>query len=214
VIEITLIRHGETEYNREMRIQGRLDSPLTEAGRNDAIRLGRKFRTTLHPVDAWYESPLGRVNETATILRGELDRPPPTAIVCDELREIDCGDYEGRTEETMDQEYRRRLRIDPATPYPGGESILDVMKRGERFLDRLLRDAHGFPDSFHAVVIAHGNFNRSFGSVLTGLGPHFALRVVQGNTAVNRLFTRDRQPPFRIRTWNDLSHLDPATEER
>ena len=207
-IQITLIRHGETVYNSENRIQGKLDSPLTERGRKNTEQLGRYLRSWIGKIDSWYVSPLGRARETSNIIRKELtEMNLPREITEDRIREINCGDYEGQTDKTMDQEVRRRLRIEPDFPYPGGESIVDVMKRGESFLNDLMKNANNFPDRYHAVIISHGNFNRSFGSVLTGLGPYFALRVIQNNTAVNQLISADRSPVFRVLNWNDTTHI-------
>jgi probable phosphoglycerate mutase len=207
VIELTLIRHGETIYNSEVRIQGTMDSPLTERGRRETIQLAKSLRQWLEPVDAWFVSPLGRARETSELLRAGLPDDLPIPIIDERLREIDCGSYEGKQEAELDPEIRKRMVVDPTCPYPGGECIIDVMRRGEEFLGSLLRSAEGFPDRYHAVIVAHGNFNRSFGSVLTGLGPYFALRVQQHNTAVNRLFSRNGEAIFRIRVWNDTSHL-------
>ncbi|MDH5656691.1 MAG: histidine phosphatase family protein [Spirochaetia bacterium] len=207
-IEITLIRHGETVFNSEKRIQGKLDSPLTDRGRKSTERLGRYLKTWMEPVDSWYVSPLGRAQETSEIIRHELkDVQIPEPRTENLIREIDCGDYEGKTDIHMNQEVRKRLRLEPDFPYPGGESIVDVMKRGESFLDKLMEESKSFPKKYHAVVVSHGNFNRSFGSVLTGLGPYFALRVIQNNTAVNQLISVDRHPVFRILNWNDTTHI-------
>jgi len=207
-IEITLIRHGETVFNSEKRIQGKLDSPLTERGRNSTERLGRYLKSWIGKIDSWYVSPLGRAQETSRIIRKELKGLHlPEEITEERIREIDCGEYEGQTDTTMDQEVRKRLRFEPDFPYPGGESIVDVMKRGEDFLNDLMKNAKNYPDKYHAVIVSHGNFNRSFGSVLTGLGPYFALRVIQNNTAVNQLISVDRRPVFRVLNWNDTTHI-------
>lgn len=207
-IQITLIRHGETEYNREYRIQGNLDSPLTEEGTRSTEQLGRYLNAVLEDVDAWYVSPLGRTRETSRLIRNEISRIRlPEEEIENRIREISCGDYEGKTDEVLDQEMRERLRVDPHCPYPGGESIADVMERARPFLSDLRKRAESRPDHFHAVCISHGNFNRSFGALLTGLGPHFALRVIQNNTAVNQLISRDRGEYFRVMSWNDTSHI-------
>jgi probable phosphoglycerate mutase len=93
--EIYLVRHGETEWNRSHRIQGSLDSPLTELGREQAQRSGRTLaRLGLAglPVSL---SPLGRTRATAAILAGEVAFGPVT--VEPRLRELALGSWEGLT---------------------------------------------------------------------------------------------------------------------
>lgn len=90
--EIYIFRHGETDWNREGRMQGHADIPLNETGRNQALVLQTYFAK--HPVEVFLCSDLGRAMETAEIARGALSAP----IVMDpRQRETDLGDAEGLT---------------------------------------------------------------------------------------------------------------------
>jgi len=93
--EIYLVRHGETEWNRDGRIQGWLDSPLTPLGRGQARQVGRKLaRMGLGPLPVAV-SPLGRTRATAEILSEEAPLGPVT--VEPRLMELSLGSWEGMT---------------------------------------------------------------------------------------------------------------------
>jgi broad specificity phosphatase PhoE len=92
---IYLLRHGQTEYNLERRIQGRLDSPLTSLGRDQSRAMGAKLRTMIGDVDDLeiIASPQGRAHEAARIVReaAGIDRP---VITDARLQEVGCGSWE------------------------------------------------------------------------------------------------------------------------
>ena len=95
---IFLIRHGQTQFNREGRLQGRLDSELTQLGVEQARRMGRILRDFVEDPAAWRiaSSPLRRAQHTAEIVREEtgLGRP----IELDErIAEVSGGEWEGLT---------------------------------------------------------------------------------------------------------------------
>lgn len=93
-----LTRHGETKWNVEKRMQGWQDSPLTEKGRQDAKRLGKRLEAV--ELAAIYTSTSGRALETAELVRGGRLIP----IYQDErLREIQLGDWEGKTHDEIRQ---------------------------------------------------------------------------------------------------------------
>lgn len=216
-LEIILIRHGETEYNREGRIQGGQDSPLTEKGVEDTRRLASWMRKWLGPVDAWYSSPLPRALQTSRLLREGLSRTDlPAEETDDRLREIRCGEYEGRIRDELDAGVMKRLKVDPHLPYPGGESLMDVILRTESFVHEVILAhakkaalARNSGREYRIVIIGHGHLNRSLASVLTGLGPLFAIQSLQENTAVNRLRSSGDAAAFRLVTWNETAHLIP-----
>lgn len=86
---IVLLRHGETAYNEQHRYQGASDMPLSERGR-------AKLRAADDAPDEVIVTPLCRTKQTAAILF-----PNAKQIVCDDLREMDFGDFEGRTYDEM-----------------------------------------------------------------------------------------------------------------
>ncbi len=221
-IQVILIRHGETEFNREGRIQGSLDSPLTEKGRRESILLGQSLQSWLPPIDLWLTSPQGRAKESSRLVRENYLKGGtslPDEEVEESAREIHCGLYEGKTMDQLDPVLLQRIREEADFPYPDGESLIHVMERGRFVAARMIERASRAQASasnveeFRAVLVSHGNFIRAFGALLTGLGPQFALRAFQSNTGVNRLLSRDSGRTFRILTWNDTSHAHSLAEE-
>jgi broad specificity phosphatase PhoE len=140
---ILLVRHGETDWNLERRVQGHSDTPLNETGRRQAIELATAL--TDDPVDAVYSSDLVRAHETATILAA---RKGLGVTVLTELRERNFGTWEGFT----DQEILRRFPEAQAGPWGDGETHEDM---AGRVVEALQRIAHAHPDG-RVLVVAHG----------------------------------------------------------
>ena len=193
-----LVRHGETIYNSEGRIQGGgLDSPLTKEGILQAEKLRDYLNSKSFQVDLIFSSPLERSLHTARIvsevLEGEIV-PDPL------LKEINCGEMEGKFINSIDTEKLRRLRIDPLEKYPGGESVDDVRHRAENFLVKLYES-----ESESAIIFSHGNFLRAFCSAATGLSSSLAMKIYLDNTGFSYLFRSGEY--FRVSLWNSTSHL-------
>jgi broad specificity phosphatase PhoE len=97
VTTILLARHGETDWNRQLRFQGHADEPLNETGRAQARELASRLRH--EPIAAVYSSDLRRASETAEIVAAIMELP----IVLDRrLREIHVGSWQGRTRGELD----------------------------------------------------------------------------------------------------------------
>jgi broad specificity phosphatase PhoE len=126
VRDFVLIRHGETDWNRGRRVQGREGAPLNAAGHEQSKALARQLWEA--PFQAVYSSALPRAVETASYVAG----PHGVSVVTDpRLNEIDHGEWEGVAEADLpDPDLYRRWREDPSscTP-PGGESLLAVRDR-------------------------------------------------------------------------------------
>ncbi len=201
-------------------MQGGLDSPLTERGRNEAVLLGEALERSGIHIDRWYCSPQGRARQTSQLIRGAVSRALPDEGLHDDLREIRCGDWEGRRNDEVDAELLKNIRRSVDVRYPNGESLLDVMNRCRNFRTDWSRalapvDAVAEKDVHRTFIVAHGNLLRCLGAVLMETGPHFALRALKANTAVSRVFARDHGGYFRLMAWNDTAHLsggDPFRE--
>jgi probable phosphoglycerate mutase len=136
VTTILLARHGETDWNRELRYQGHADEPLNDTGRAQARELGERLRG--EPIVAVYSSDLLRASETADIVAGTLGLP---VELDPRFREIHVGSWQGRTREELDgipwdgetyDEHRARVVAavkDIARAHPG-EQILVVAHGG------------------------------------------------------------------------------------
>jgi broad specificity phosphatase PhoE len=101
---IYLVRHGQTEFNRERRIQGHVDSPLTELGVRQAQAVGRLLRDLIREPDGWriVSSPLGRAHATAELIAHRLGGLP---IELDaRLKEMSWGAYDGRLRAELEAE--------------------------------------------------------------------------------------------------------------
>lgn len=149
-MEIVLIRHGESEANRQGIVQGHFDSPLSPAGREQALALAQALAH--ERFDALISSDLLRARESAETIGGHLGLTP----VIDPLaREIDIGLFSGRTwadiAERHPDDYRRFKETGRWSVVPGAESEDAQNERVERFIANL-RAAH----TGRVAVVAHG----------------------------------------------------------
>jgi len=144
-MQIVIVRHGETEWSRAGKHTGSTDLALTEAGRDRARAVGEELAGRTFSLVLC--SPLRRARETC-----ELAGFAGAAVLCDDLREWDYGDYEGlTTPEIRERNPGWNLWRDGC---PGGERPADIGLRVDRALDRL-RDAGG-----DAAAFAHGHVLR------------------------------------------------------
>jgi probable phosphoglycerate mutase len=102
---IYLVRHGQTEFNRERRIQGHVDSPLTELGVRQARAVGRLLRDLIREPDGWriVSSPLGRARATAEIVAGHLGGAP--VELEPRIQEMSWGSFDGRLRAEIEAEH-------------------------------------------------------------------------------------------------------------
>jgi broad specificity phosphatase PhoE len=124
--DIVFVRHGETDWNREKRLQGSTGAPINDAGREQAKGLARLLWEV--PFAAIYSSTLPRALETASYVAG----PHSVSITTDaRLNEIDHGEWEGMLEADLpDPELYRRWREDPTSvDLPGMEPLERVHER-------------------------------------------------------------------------------------
>jgi broad specificity phosphatase PhoE len=149
---IFLLRHGETDWNRERRIMGRRPVPLSERGRTQLLALAPHLAPL--GVEKIFTSPLPRARSTAELIAGQLGGLP---VLEDEgLTEVHYGAWEGRTfrELVHEPEFHAYWKEPVATPCPGGgESLLDVQQRVFAAMERVARAAAGQP----AIVVSHGD---------------------------------------------------------
>ncbi len=161
--ELFVLRHGETVWNAEGRMQGALNSPLTARGRGQARRQGEILATLglSGATHRFFVSPQGRARQSAGIVLGPLGIEP---TVDARLREIGLGAYEGLTHAEIEERFpRAREEQDAFLWYdtaPGGEGFAAVTERVKGFLS----DLDG-----PAVVIAHGMLSRFLRGAVLGL---------------------------------------------
>lgn len=151
---LTLVRHGQTDWNLARRIQGSTDIPLNETGRADARTAADILSDIEH--HTIYASPLMRARETAQIIAAQLGLPEPEIVP--DIREREFGEGEGM----LVAEYIERYG-DWVSPVPGAETLEGVADRALKALDDIARHARrrSAPVAESVVVVTHGGVIRS-----------------------------------------------------
>ena len=186
--KIFLLRHGETVWNNEQRIQGQLDSPLTPKGRMQAAQNGERLRDLLKETHfKVVSSPLGRALATAEIVASRIGVTPAEIELEDRLREISFGNWEGKTwtkvKETDEQAYNRRVRDRWTVRAPGGENYQDVAERLQSWLTGLNDET--------IVVISHGCAGRILRTIHADLDKDETSNLSESHESIF-LLTEDR----------------------
>ena len=205
VTRIIAIRHGETAWNVDTRIQGQLDIPLNDTGRWQAERLARALAAR-EAIDVVYTSDLLRAWETARPVAEATGAPLHT----DEgLRERGFGSFQGKTfteiEAAMPDEARRWRQRDPFWAPPGGESLTTMRRRVIETLHVLASRHVGE----QIVMVAHGGVMDVLYRAATGQELQAPRTWLLGNTAINRLLWSPEG--LSLVGWSDTSHLDDET---
>ncbi|WP_394791336.1 histidine phosphatase family protein [Rhodoferax sp.] len=198
---IIAIRHGETAWNVDSRIQGQLDIPLNDTGRWQAGKLAQALAG--EAISTVYSSDLLRALETAQTLAGALDLPVHTDAG---LRERSFGVFQGHTfaeiEATLPEQAMRWRKRDPEFAPEGGECLNDFRDRVVACVSAL---AARHPGELIAVV-AHGGVM----DVLYRAATHQGLQAPRswelGNAALNRLLWTPEG--FTLVGWADSNHLE------
>jgi broad specificity phosphatase PhoE len=184
-VEVVLVRHGETEWSRDLKHTGWTDVPLTDLGREQAARVGAALRGRTFALVL--TSPLQRAAETCRLAGfGDI------AEARDDLREWDYGDYEGR--KTADI----RREVPDWTIWtggvPNGETIEQVAARADRVVEEA-RPAEG-----DVLIFSHGHLLRILTARWLGLEPQGG-RLFALDSATLSTLGYERETAV-IREWN------------
>ncbi len=204
---IVAVRHGETAWNVDTRIQGQLDIPLNDTGRWQAARLGAALAE--EGVQAIYSSDLLRAHETAQA----ISRATGVPIVTDTgLRERGFGDFEGHTWLEIEARWpegaqRWRKREPDYQPGGHGESLTTFYARCTGTAARL---AAAHPGQT-VVMVAHGGVMDCFYRAASRVDLLTPRSWLLGNASVNRLLYTPEG--FTLVGWSDTSHLDAAARD-
>lgn len=201
-MNLILIRHGETEWNRTGRCQGVADIDLNDTGRRQIEELAHSLRDA--DIRAVYSSDLLRALRTAKQIASHHDLD---VNIDKDLREMDQGDLEGLLFEEIRDRYAdvlREWRESPETlMLPGGESLLQVEQRAWSVFEKLNRLHAGET----VVAVSHNLTITALLCKITGVGlrgfRNFNLRAASKNliVSVNGI--------IEVRQLNDVSHLSP-----
>lgn len=160
---IYFLRHGQTDWNAELRLQGQKDIPLNETGRGQARQNGRMLADLIDDPNGfrYIASPLGRTRETMNLVRLELGLPSHGYETDDRLKEISFGHWEGYTVEEMRQTDPDGVASREADKFrfrpPQGESYAQLLTRIESWLPYVTEDA---------IVVCHGGVLRVLEMIL------------------------------------------------
>jgi broad specificity phosphatase PhoE len=186
-VTLYIIRHGETDWNAELRYQGQRDVPLNDKGRSQAQRNGRALASLMPRIGSadFVSSPLGRARDTMRIVRRELGLDPQEFQLDARLQELSYGAWEGQLQSTLaevdPQGWSERLK-DPFRWRPaGGESYADLQERIAHWVDGLERDT---------VAASHGGVSRCLRGHVLGLDP---LTVPELESPQDRILVLTRQ---------------------
>ena len=200
-----LIRHGESVWNGERRIQGNQDPPLSPRGRRQAELLARRLGADLPRAAAVYTSPLRRAAETAETVRAATGLPvfPEPG-----LREMCLGKWEGMTvpeiQAAFPGTYEAWLADPLAHPAPGGERLEAFARRVTDAFERV-RAAQPGND---VILVSHGGPIKALLCHVLGLEFRLLFRIKQDNTAVSLVEVDDTTR--RVVLVNDTCHLTEA----
>jgi broad specificity phosphatase PhoE len=183
-----LVRHGETAWNREGRVQGHLDSPLTARGIVQARQVGATLAALLEgeqPV-ALVASPLGRTRHTAELMLEALGGRVAAVRFDDRLKEIGWGRWEGLTRSEIAAREPATFAAHQRDPWtvgpPGGESWAMLSLRVAAWLESVGQEPR-------LVVVGHGAWGRALRGLWLGQGPEATLALEQPQDAIFRLAT-------------------------
>jgi probable phosphoglycerate mutase len=207
MLELVLVRHGQTDYSRENRFCGAIDPPLNAIGEQMAEAFGAAYASQTWT--AVFSSPSARARATAAALAGRIGAD----IVIEEgLREMAYGDWEGLRHEDVKAQWPEAYgywAADTASRgTPGGETAFHVAARAARVLENIKRDV---PEG-RVLIASHKATIRIMVCALLGLDVRlFRDRIAQPVAAITR-FELKKSGPLLV-ALGDLRHLPPELRD-
>lgn len=197
-MRIFLIRHGQSEANKDNIIQGHMDSSLSDIGREQAKTTGEKLLESKIVFDSVYSSDLSRAKETAKIITKVLGVKD---IVFDErLREMYLGDFEGKNSKELTEEENAFLNScwdDHDIRVPNGETTNEFKHRIKDIFNEII--ASGENDSTILVVAHGGSLYHILQSTLNILPKNQAWFI---NCAVNEIIQSQKDKKWTLVKYN------------
>ena len=194
---IYIVRHGETDWNIEQKMQGHTDIPLNTNGEKQAQAIAKDLKNI--QLDIIYSSPLSRALDTATIINNHHK----TKLITDNaLRERQFGELEGKTYEEINA-YHPSLLFNASWNFPnyrppGGESVNDIKTRVSAFAQNILKKNQGKS----ILIVSHGVTLRILIGTFIGVPPeqltqlrikNAALTVIEISNGIPTLHVINRQ---------------------
>lgn len=205
MLQVFLVRHGETEWNAQRRIQGQSDSPLTALGQLQAKQVGQRLIS--YGITHIISSDLGRTQQTAAIIAEYLNCP---ILLEPRLRELNMGILEGRDIQSLDKEeeaWRASLvNGNKAGKIPEGETMQQLASR----MRDALEACRNLPNGSRPLLVSHGMALGGLISTLLGLPAWAERRLRLRNCSLSRV-------DYQVSDWlaegwivestGDISHL-------
>lgn len=202
-VEFVFIRHGETAWNLESRMQGHLDSPLTDNGLRQADALAERLAE--ENLDALYSSDLGRARQTAVPIAAKTGLE---TIFSSGWRERNLGIFEGieisKLPESYPDEWAKFMDWDPAFRIPKGESSNDLRDRVELAANETGRRHSGKKIG----IVTHGGVLDMLLRIALGIPLGQKRSYSLFNASLNSFTWRNGV--WRLNTWGDIRHLHDA----
>jgi len=202
---IILVRHGETDWNKQGRFQGQIDIPLNKNGKSQAKAASEFLKE--HLIHKAFSSSLSRPKETAQIILNE--HPGIKISLKDNLKEIGHGQWEGKLESEIKSDWPDLLKEWKISPekvqMPEGENIIEVSTRSIIGWNEICKD---LKNDETALVVAHDAVNKTILCHLLGLMPSKIWMIKQGNGGITIIdLGEGENQPDQITCLNITSHL-------
>jgi len=207
---ILLVRHGETEDNRNRVFQGQKGSGLNALGREQAGKLATRLSST--KITAVFASDLQRARETAEIVSAPHGL---TVTTMKSLREVDVGEWSGLPYDVVQERFPEEYAAWGAgldVRRGGGETYDELGARMMKALLEISREVSAADDGL-ALGGSHGGSIRSVMRAILGNGSHARALAAADNTSVS-LLEMDSELLFRVAVYNDTNHLIDAVTTR
>ncbi len=179
------IRHGQTEWNAIMRMQGQWNSDLNDLGREQADVNGLFLKS--QNIEKLYVSPLDRTKQTAEIINRHLNVP---VRYDDRIMEWDTGDWSGHLYADVKLKWAKEWQAFEADRFnyrgPNCENYPDMIARSTPFLNELIDDS-----ASNIGIVSHGLIGRVMISTLLAFNEHETLAFHQGNDVIYRVTLED-----------------------
>jgi alpha-ribazole phosphatase len=208
-MDLYLVRHGETESNKQKRYQGWTESPLSSQGVRQAEKVG--IFLAAQKIEGLYSSDLKRAVHTARVIGAGSGIEP---VVTPLLREIHFGEWEGQTFNEIEKTWGNEISAWLDDPFhvaaPGGETLGQVCARMQAFLEKL---AGQVSEGKRIAAVTHGGSIRALLYQLLNLDHSSFWDIKIDNASVSLL--RKEGDRFKVVYYNRVHHLetDPGVEQ-
>lgn len=211
---VIIVRHGQSDYNAQKRIQGRTDqSVLTAKGQADAQLVGKTLSQL--PIDTIYCSPLRRARTTAEIIQGCFAEAPPL-IPTEDLLEVDLPLWENMVKADVASQFPEQYRLWHDRPHElmmnlDGDSgpvehypVASLYAQAQHFWQTVLANAEGKT----LLIVAHNGINRCLLMSAIGMPVSHYQRLQQSNCNINVLnFSGGWGDPVQLESLNQTAHM-------